>query len=333
MPPRPKNRTTKTETASSNSFLSALKFVGAVTKDEGTPNEVCVHLHNGWVTAFNGIIAAGHKIEEQIFAAPNNKLLIEALSKCGENLSITQLDNNRLSIKSDKFKAIVPCIDPTLLSVPIPDMPIGIVNADLTFAMNAVSVLVDDESDRIITASILLQSGSCVASTGSVLFECWHGIDLPTLAIPKAIIQPLIKCGKKLVQFGFSQGSVTFYFEDESWLRTQLMAGEWPDVKKILDQKTNQWPLPQDFYKALDAVAPFANEVVYFEKDIMRSHSTEGIGASYEVTGLPQGLVFSIKQLMMIKQHVKTIDFHVNGHMPMTIFYGDKFRGAIAGRK
>lgn len=333
MAPRPKKRTVS-EPIKSTSFVDALRFVGTVLKDEGFINETHVHLYNGWATASNGVLSAGCKIDEQIFAAPNNKLLIEALSKCGEHLSITQLDNNRLSIKSDKFKAIVPCIDPILLQVANPDLSIGIINDELKEAMKVVSVIVDEDSNRVVTASILIQSGSCIGTNGNIIFECWHGIDLPTLAVSKAIVQPLVKCSKKLVKFGFSQSSITFYFEDESWLKTQLFADTWPDVKSILDQKTNQWPLPADFFKALDAVAPFSPDgLVHFEKDIMRSHDFEGAGASYELAGLPQNLKFAIKQLMMIKPYAKTIDWHVNGHIPMTIGYGDKFRFAIAGRK
>lgn len=335
MPPRPKNRTTKPEATQSNLFVDALRFVALATKDEGSINETHVHLYNGWVTAFNGIIAAGQKITEEIYACPNNKLMIEALSKCGEHLSITQLDQNRLSIKSDKFKAIVPCIDPVLLSAAIPDMPVGVINDELKDGLQAVSVLVDQEpGQRVVTCSILLQKNSCIASNGNMIFEFWHGIDMPTLCIPKAIVEALAKCKKKLCKFGFSNSSVTFYFEDESWLRTQLIAGEWPDLKHILDQKSNAWPLPPDFYKALDAVAGFSDDgLVYFTKDTMHSHKAEGIGATYELAGLPQDLVFSIKQLGFIKPFVKEIDWHVHGSIPMTMFYGSKIRGAIAGRK
>lgn len=334
--PRPKSRTTKPDLPQSNDFVDALKFVSAVTKEDGSPNETHVHLQNGWVTAFNGILAAGHKIKEDIFAAPNNQLMIEALSKCNEHLSITQLDNNRLSIKSDKFKAIVPCIDPIVISVAIPDAPLASINDNFKIAIDAVGVLADDNSEKIYSKSILMQSGSVVATNnGKILFEAWHGIDMPVMAIPKSIVQAIVKCPKKLFKFGFSHNSFTFHFEDESWLRTQLFADKWPDLKHILDQKSNPWPLPADFFKALDAVAPFSiDDTIYFQKNLMCSHNIEGTGATYEVQGLPAGLIFSLKQLYQIKPHVKTIDFFAQGpNGPLTLFFGDNVRGAIAGRK
>ena len=328
---RPKKRTTETPPVKSNSFIDALKFISAVTKETGQPNETHVHLQNGWVTAFNGVLAAGQKIQEDLFCAPNNQLMIEALSKCGEHLSITQLDNNRLSIKSEKFKAIVPCVDPIILQVPIPDAPLGEVTDKLKTAIEAVGVLADDKAAQVYRASVLMRSGSVVATTGTILFEFWHGIDLPTIAIPKSFVQSLSKLSKRLTKFGFSQSSITFYFEDESWLRTQLYADQWPNIEEILSHKSNPWTLPQDFYKGLDAVAPFSiDETVYFKKDLMCSHSTEKEGATYEVTGLPGGLVYSIKQLYLIKQYVKTIDFFVEGKF--TYFFGDAIRGVIAGR-
>lgn len=337
---RPKKRTTETtanEPMKSNGFIDALKFVGAVTKDIGPPNETHVFLNNHWVSAFNGILAAGHKVAEDIYVCPNNKLIIEALSKCGEHLSITQLDNNRLSIKSDKFKAIVPCVDPTIMPLAIPDAPCAVIDDRLKAAIEAVGVLANEDAQTVVAASILLNNGSAIATNRSVIFEYWHGIDLPPgLALPKAVVQPLVKSSKKLARFGFSQSSATFYFEDESWLRTQFYAEPWPDIDAILGQKSNPFPVPADFFKALAAVAPFSGDGhVYFGNGVLYSSPSPDTGASYEVPGLPPGPVYNAKYLALIKPHAEQIDFVARGpggsHMLM--FFGPNIRGAIAGRE
>lgn len=335
MAPRPKKRTTEPDKEQpTNSFVDALRFISAVTRDIGAPYETHVVLTNNTATAFNGVLAAGIAIEDDIFACPNNKMIIEALSKCGEHLSITQLDNARLSIKSDKFKAIVPCIDPTLLQVAIPDAVQGVVDDRLKKAFEVCGVIANENAQTIYGSSVLMQSGSLVATDGTIIFEYWHGIDLPPLAIPKSLAQAIVKCSKKLVTFGFSNSSVTFYFEDGSWLRSQLYSESWPNTYEVLNIKSDPWPVPTDFFKALAAVAPFSQDgQVYFDSGVLRSHMADGIGASYEVNGLPKGPVHSIKQLNMIKPYAEKIDFFAQGpRSTCLVFFGQNLRGIIAGR-
>jgi hypothetical protein len=334
MPPRPKKRTAENK---SNVFLDALKFLSLVTKDVGPPCETHVYLSNNWACASNGVIAAGHKISEDIFACPNNKLMIEALSKCNENFSITQLDNNRLSIKSDKFKAVIPCIEPILLAVVGPDAPIADINDKFKEAAEAVNVLTGDNGQDILNRSLLMRGKSIVGTNGKIIFEYWHGIDLPPdLVIPKDIVNPLVKNSKKLMKFGFSPASITFWFEDDSWIKTQLYAEHWPKLDTVLDQKCNPWPVPADFFTGLAAVAPFSTDgLVYFDHGTLRSHRQEGTGASFTVAGLPRGPIFSARQLALLKPHASQIDFLAPGPHPGTTclyFYGTSMRGVVAGR-
>ena len=335
MAPRPRKRATEATAAqATNSFVDALRFIGNVTRDIGAPYETHCVLNNNTATAFNGVLAAGIKIEDDIFACPNNKMIVEALSKCGEHLSITQLDASRLSIKSDKFKAVVPCIDPTLLSITQPDQAVAVIDDRLKKAFEVCGVIANEGAQTIYGSSVLMKSGSLVATDGSIMFEYWHGIDLPEIAIPKSLIQPIVKCSKPLSKFGFSNSTATFYFEDESWFRSQLFNDQWPDVSKILNIKSNPWPVPTDFFKALDAVASFSQDgQVYFDSGVLRSHVTDGVGASYEVTGLPKGPIHSIKQLKMIKPYAEQIDFFAEGpNSTMLMFFGNNIRGVIAGR-
>lgn len=333
MAARPKKRTTEVLPSSTNPFVDALKFLSIVTKEVGPPNETHVYLRNGFATASNGTLAAGIKITDDLFAAPNNKLMIEALSKCGQNLSITQLDNNRLSIKSDKFKAIVPCIDPNTLQFSIPDGPVGNIDNSFKAAIEAISSVPFGATERVVDHSILMNGQSVIATNGYILIEAWHGIDLPSgIALPKDIIKSL--SSKNLKQFGFSSNSFTFWFDDESWIKTQIMAKEWPNVTAIIEGPSNPFPLPVEFWQAVSAVAPFSESgSLYFNKERLCSHNTEGVGASFEVAGLPAGPVYSAKQLQLIKPLAETIDFIAPLESGYCLrFFGSKVRGIITGR-
>lgn len=329
--PRPRKPKADAPVTKSNDFVTALQFVQLVTRDVGTINETHVHIKDGWITAYNGVLAAGHKCKEDIYACPQNKLIVEALTKCSENLSITQLDNNRLSIKSDKFKAIVPCVANDLLQVVTPDPACGTIDNRFKDAVDIVSTLTNENAQTIYGASILMNGKSVISTlSGLMIMEYWHGIDLPLgLVIPKSLVQVLSKIDKPLGKFGFSQSSITFYYEDESFVRSQLYAEQWPDVMHVLDQPSNQWPWPASFWDALVAVAPFSDGLVYFGQGMLQSHPDPHQGASYEVYGIPAGPVFSIKQLILIK-NTETVDFISNN---MLSFRGNNLRGCIAGRK
>lgn len=326
------------EPIKASKFLDALKFCQLVTKPEGAPFDTHVLLKNHWAIAFNGVLAVGQKIEEDINAAPNSSLMYQALAKCGDTFSITQLNNDRISVKSNKFKAMVPCIDIAVMSGAIPDAPLGAIDDRFKTAIEAVSGIQEGRNpQQVIHASVLMAGGSIIATDAKVMIEFWHGIDLPIgIALPKSFGAILSKCDKKLTKFGFSKSSVTFYFEDESWIRTQFFAEPWPDVRNVLDKKSNAWPVPNDFWKALDAVEPFSETGdVYFDQGLLRSHDNEGEGASYEVFGIPKGPIFSAKQLNIIRPFAKMIDFQAPGiydSSTMLMFFGDNCRGAIAGR-
>lgn len=334
MPPRPKKPSVAAVT--SNAFADALKFCSLILKDHGTINETHVHIKDNWITAFNGTLAVGHKVNNDLHACPQIKLSIEALSKCGQNIAITQLDNNRLSIKSDKFKAIIPCITTDLLAVAIPDPPVADIDNRLKEAFEICGLLNTSDGQLIYAVSVLMNGQSLIASlSGQMLIEYWHGISLPTgLAIPKAFIQPLNKINKKLTKFGFSQSSITLYFEDDSWIKSQLYAEHWPDIAHVFDCKSNPWPVPVDFWKAVAAVAPFGEGTVTFHDGKLSSHADLNAGAEFDVSGLVGGPVYPARQLAFLQPWATHADFQAQGaNGPMLYAIGKNARAVIAGIK
>lgn len=329
-------RSKPTETKSS--LLTALEFCSVVSEKLGAPYETHIGLRNNWAIGFNGIVAAGNPIVEDIYCYPHNLLMIEALSKCDENFSLTQLDNGRLSIKSGKFKAIVPCLDPELMQTALPDPKIvGITNA-FKDAVEAVGVLANENAQHVLTASVLMNGASVISTNRVMLLEYWHGLDLPpNIPLPKEFVTALVKSKKNLTGFGYSSCSATFYFEDESWLRTQLYNDEWPDVSRILNREANLWSIDPNFFKALDAVAPFSEDGnIYSDLNLLKSHADDGVGATFECSGIPKGFVYPIKQLMIMKPHVKKIDYMASGVHDSSyclVFQGDRMRGVISGRQ
>lgn len=321
------------QTNQTSPLLQSMKIINSILEKEGAIYETHVRLQNGWAIAQNQILGIGEKIQEDLLACPNAYILEAALAKCGQAISITQLDQ-KLSIKSDKFRALVPCVPLENMFQSSPDNPIAQLDDRLKISLAAVAPLALDE-DRIVTASVLIDRGSVTATDNKVIIQHWHGIDLPPgLALPKAVINPLIKNQKKLKAFGYSNGSVTFHYEDDSWLKCQQMSDRWPNIDNVLNRPCNYAPLLEDFYTAVKTLEPFSPDgFVHFAHNKMLSHPEESAGASYELYGLPPGPAFKIKQLKIIEPLVKKVDFLAEGpNGKMLMFAGDNVRGAIAGR-
>lgn len=318
--------------ANDSKLLASLKAMSGIIKDDGYPWETNVLLQNNWAVATNHVISMGEPIQEDLLAYPKAKLLIAALNKCSDTLSITQLEG-KLSVKSGKFRALVPCMPIEDVMRVYPDNAVAGVNDKIKSSIANVAAITENE-DSVVTASILIHAGSVVATDRKIILQSYHGVSLPTLALPKAIIKPLTDNAKSLKDFGFSNSSCTFYYDDGSWLKSQFFDSQWPDVSAILDKQCNPWPLPEGFYDAVSSLEPFSEDGnVYFDTNCMRSHPSPDKGASYEVYGLPSGPIMNIKQLKIVKPFVKQVDFLVPHHnSKMMYFYGDNIRGAIAGR-
>jgi len=330
MPPKPRSKPAPT-----NQLLSALQFCSVVSSPTGAAYETHIGLHNNGAVAFNGIIAAGAPITEAITVYPHCILLTEALSKCDEGFTLTQLGTN-LIVKSGKFKASVPCLDPALMQSAEPDPQIvGITNA-FKDAVEAVGVLASENAQHVLTASVLMNGPSVISTNRVMLLEYWHGLDLPpNIPLPKQFVAALVKQKRELTGFGFSRSSATFWFGDH-WLRTQLYNDEWPDVSSILNRQANLWSIDANFFKALDAIEPFsADGNAYSDLNLLMSHP-DNQGASFEVSGLPKGFVYPIKQLKILRPFVKKVDWMASGVHDSSyclVFEGEACRGVISGRQ
>jgi len=320
----------------SSSLLNAISFVGSVIKDKGAAFETHVCLRNQWASGTNGVLSAGHKIDEQLEAYPQNALFKAALEKCSEMLSITLLETNKLSVKSGSFKALVPCVDGDLMHLIEPDPPIAVIDDRFKKALETVGVLAAENAQSVVTASILMNGFSLIATDRKFIMEAWHGVDLPPgLTLPKAFVGPLTKTKKTLAQFGFSNSSATFYFEDGSWLKTQTYADVYPDLNALLNKEANLWSIPDKFFEAVTSLEPFSEDGnIYFDNGYLRSHSSETVGASFEIAGTPKGVVYPARYLKMLDGLAEKIDFvtpHNNAYLLK--FQGGMARGVIAGRE
>lgn len=328
-------RTTKKD---ESPVLAALRFVSLAQQAEGTaPYQSHCRFMNGQLVAFNGILAAGIAVEADFEINPNTFHLIKALERATDNHSVSLLDSGSLVVTTRKLRVVVPCIDQAGLPFITGDPKQYPLNDNFRIAATAALTFTAEGATTIAYAAGITRDGSIVGTDGRVFIEAWHGIPTPPgLILPKQFFKALEKVQKSIVGFGFSNASFTVYFDDQSWLRTQLYLNEtmpnfdnvfaWCDAG-IYDE------IPKDWYTAIEAVAPFSpNGRFHVEDDAISSHGVEGLGATYKFKGIEPAGQFVAQQFTSMKNYLTKIDLRSNERA--VLFLGKTgdimIRGAIA---
>jgi len=313
------------------SLLAALKFIAIAQKKTGTVQQQFGMIRGNWAASSNGVLTVATKIEEDLAACPHTYQLIDALSKVGEDLSITQLSPTSLAVVSGALRALIPCVAFNEISIIGPDERCAVIDDRIKAAFEAVMPLATDGAQHAHLAAVFLQAGSAVATNGHVLAEYWHGIDLPPMLIPKASAVAIVKAGKALTGFGYSGPSATFWFEDDSFIKTQLFAEQFPNYQPLFAcEGLNPWPVPDEFYKAVRSIESFSRSgIVYFENGMLASNEQETEASTYKIEGLPEGMGFNAKYLLTVEPSFKKVHFDEQSNK--AFFFGENVRGVLMG--
>lgn len=313
-------------------LIAALKFISPAQKKAGPTNVQFCHVSHNWAAASDGVLTIAAPIEEDLSACPHTLQFIDALSKAGDELSITQLTANTLAVASGVFRGLVPCVGFEEVPITAPDPQCAVIDDRIKAALAAVAGLATEGAPNATFAAVLLQANSAVSTNGAALLEYWHGIDLPPgLLLPKASASAIAKSSKTLTGFGFSQSSATFYFEDGSFIKTQLFGERYPNYVTVLEvENLNPWPVPEELFKGIRAIESFSpNGHVFFEDGAVLSKMHKEEASTYRIEGLPERMGFSVKLLLSVEHAFKSAHFDPEANK--VVFFGENMRGAVMG--
>lgn len=316
----------KTISKTAETLAKALTFVSAGIEEGVETYKSHARIVNGYIVTFNGLMCVGHPIEETELAmvCPHIPTLITAINKSGKKLSMAVNDKGNLQVTGENIRAIVPCVPPAAMPSIMPDMKVATLNDAIKDGFKALLPLVAEDADRIHEMTVLLRANSMVAVNGQVMFEYWHGIDLPPgLAIFKTAAKAIATAPEKLEGFGWTPGrTVTFWFEGGAFIQSSLGDGVWPDVDGVFNKTVGEpADLHPGFWEGIEAVASFSVDgAVHFDNDKVRSgyanyktgvDGEEGAvyGATYDVPGMVAKHAFSAKHLKLIKPVCAKIDY------------------------
>lgn len=316
-------------------MLDALKFVqGAIQRNGVTPELEHFLIRDGRVTGFNGYMALSAPLPLDIEAMPKADIFHKALQACGTTISISQTPGGRLHIRSGGFSVFVPCIEkaifeavPQGISYPAPP---GLAK---TFAR--MLPFVGDDASRPWAMGLAIGQGAYTATNNVILLQVWDGHQLPPVNCPRFAVAEVARIKEDPVTVMVDPGnSVSFIYGDGRWLRSQVLAVDWPTEKmnSILEKPSAPDALPDGFFAGVAALAPFvpekASSAVYFTASGMAT-GQEGSeeGATYLLPGLPAGEAFKHRALMLLEGEIERIDFNVRP----ALFFGAASRGALIG--
>ena len=315
-------------------LLTALAFAGVTIEKADEGKTSFVSFRDRWLMAANDTITISTPVDIDLELCPQADKFEAALKQCGQQYQLTQIEANAVSIKSGDFRAMIAALPLDLFEPCTPDLPCAAISDRLNIAMETCAKVMSNKGDRAFNKSLLLRANSVVGTNGGLVIESWHGIDLPgEFPIPNKAIEAILKINKPLCQFGFSENSVTFYFDNGAWLKTRLISTPWPNLDRLLNLPTALYePIWPEFFVALKAIDAFVqDDTVYFHNDVLATHRVIGIGASYRVAGLPGDRSFGVGNLRIVEPFVTHIAMGADRTTPAA-FVGENVRGLIVGK-
>lgn len=329
----PRERAKKTKHNPATSFLTALKFVSLAQTKNGETNATHCSITNNWLCTTLGAITVGTYVQEPIACCPHTGQLVEALKSVETEMSVTQIETHSLSIVSGDMRAIVECQPISAIEIPAPDAPVAEVNDRVVQALWEASKAVN-EKGQLKYQSIYFGPNIAYATKGEILIEAYHGFDMPHLfRLPVKIASVLRRSGKKLERFGYSEQSVTFWFEDGSFIRSQIFEpGKIEYDHLMLKDYSDLVEVPTNFFNAMIKVGTFSQPpYVYFKQgEIVASYFDE-ITTSFKFSELPEGVGFDSSLIKLIKDwatHICIKKIDRNGFIMHV--YGEQTRAVIA---
>lgn len=322
-------------------MIDALKFVqGAVAKKDFAPVLTHFHIHAGRVLGYNGSLALSSPIELDFTCSPQAAELVKSLQLCGTAISVTQLPNGSLAIKSGKFKTVVqsstdpyPTVEPIGHSVAIP--------GELLPVLEVLRPFISEDASRPWSRGILLRANSAWATNNVVVVQRWMGYGFPVdVNLSAATVDELLRIGEEPIaaQLEISEAddtssSITFHFKDHRWLKSDLLSTAWPaSVGPLLDGPAEMEALPDELWDALKMIKSFtdASGAVFLSPGAISTCQNMEDGTVIEVRGLTHKGIFGWKYLSQLEKVVEAID--LTAWPRPCLFKGDKLRGAIIGR-
>lgn len=315
-------------------MLKSLKFVqGAVAKKDFVPELTHFTITNGTVTGFNGLMALHSPIPLDIEARPSANSFIKAVTACDDQIVMHMTKAGRLSLKAGKFKAFIECMDDVASHSAQPEGGFIELGENFMEAIKTLAPFMGVDASRAWCTGILLRGQSAYATNNVIRCEYWHGHTMPMeINIPSMAIKELLRIKMTPTHAQTDGNSITFHFEGDRWLRTQLLVDPWPEIAfKIFDAENSEVTVANELFDTIEPLKPFLEEGgrIYFLGDKVATCKDDEVGTSFDIKTPIKDGCFHYSQIMLLKDVAQKIDF--TSYPKPCNFVGNNLRGIIMG--
>jgi len=319
-------------------MLRELKFVrGAVAKKEFITSMTHFAIEDGTIRSFNGTLALCAPIALDINCKPKAVPMVEAIIQCGDEVpTLSMTDKGKLRIVAGNFKALINCIEEETPHVQ-PDgeeVQLGGHGEALIAALRTVAPFIGTDASRPWSNGVLLRGESAYATNNVIGVQYWTGVRWPfSVNVPKVAIEEILRIDEAPTHAQVTERSITFHYEDRRWIRTALLATDWPDIDKVLISNGELTPIDKGIFVGIDKVRKFCDKSgrVYFKDGVLSTTEDPEEGASFKVPGIDWQGIYNVDMLRLLSGVAEVGDFK-SYPQPCT-FQGGMLRGAIVGMR
>lgn len=325
-------------------MLDDLRFVAAaVAKKDYVADLTHFKIKDGRVIGHNGRMSLCSTIPIALDIRPNAATFLAAVRACPGAIALTMTAGGKLTVRSEKFKTHVECL-PEDGAVEFLEPEGKEIELGETFlqGLRLLSPLMGIDASRPWAMGIRLSKSSMFATNNVMIGEFWHGKEMPLdCIIPAQAVDQLLRINENPTKIQITENSASFWFGENRWMRTTLIdPSQWPDEKITqvfsLCDKGRQWPISEDFKKAVETLKPFMKmqdrETIFISADKVSSAKEEDSGASIEVdNGLDIPLqAYSHRQLEILCQVATSVDW--TSYPKPAMFMAPLLRGVLVGQ-
>lgn len=294
-----------------------------------------VHIYGGRAQVGNGRFSVDVPCDLPACTVSAERI-VAAWGACSTEPVVTLTDNHMV-MKSGRIKARLERFEDASYPRTNPDPKTAHTVPGLAVALSTLQPFVATDASRPWATSICLKGHYAYATNNIVLCRMPFPTEMPApVNLPGIVIDAIVARGEP-VDIGVSENSLTFYFEDSSWIKTNLIDGDWPTgvVDKLIDGlDESAWEAPHpELGKVMATAAKLADArhpVIEFSGTMLSL--VAGVFEADELDPLPDTGKINARIGALVFGHADAVQWHQpkeNAHS----FKAGPITGVFGGQK
>lgn len=319
-------------------MIDALKFVqGAVGKTDMLAQMTHFCIEDGQIRATNGRITIGAPIPCALTVRPKADKFVAAISQAEDTIALSVNQAGKLVVKSGKMNVRIDCLNDQFY-YPKPEGIARVVDgAALRTALDTLRPLIAERrAPQDWAKGILIRGASAFATNGHAVGQYWLGSEFPgEVVIPTDTVVELLRIKETPIHVQMDKSSMTFRYSEGKWLRTALMAAQWPDEKAInglfAKERGAYMPIPKEAFEVARKLKKYIEDDghFYMDRGEFRSHLGGDEGATIKIDFAPSLYRLKLQDFLDMEEFATEIEFNDYELDRPLYLRGGMFRGAV----